>query len=244
MRLTIAHLYADLMNLYADRGNIICLRQRCQWRGIECSVVDVDLGDAFDPAASDLVFVGGGQDKEQRLAADDLARVKGPALRAAIEDGVAALAVCGGYQLFGHEYRPAEGDPLPGVGIFDLVTIHKGLQVHRCIGNIVVAWEGSTLVGFENHGGRTYLGAGCRPLGRVLTGFGNNAEDGTEGAVYRRAYGTYLHGSVLPKNPHFADHLIREALARRYGDVQLPPIDDSMEHRAHDAAVARARRSR
>jgi CobQ-like glutamine amidotransferase family enzyme len=242
MRLVIAHLYPGLMNLYADRGNIICLQQRCRWRGIECIVAGLDVGEPFDPDAYDLVFIGGGQDKEQRIAAEDLQRIKGPALRAGVEDGLAALAVCGGYQLFGHEYRPAVGEPLPGVGIFDLTTVHQGLHVPRCIGNVVVAWNGGTLVGFENHGGRTYLGPGCRPLGRVVRGFGNNGEDGTEGAVYRRAYGTYLHGSLLPKNPHFADHLIREALARRYGDVELPPLDDDLERRAHHAAIARAAR--
>ena len=244
MKLIIGHLYPDLMNLYADRGNIICLQQRARWRGIEVEVVPLGLGDRIDVGAIDLFFIGGGQDKEQRMAAEDLARIKGGAIREAIEDGAVALAICGGFQLFGHYYRPAEGPELPGIGVFDAITIHKGPSAPRCIGNIVVEWEGGMLVGFENHGGRTYLGPGCRPLGRVIMGHGNNSEDGTEGAIYRHAYGTYLHGALLPKNPHFADHLLHLALARRYGQVELAPLDDGLEMLAHRAAIKRARQER
>lgn len=244
MQLVIGYLYPDLMNLYADRGNIITLRQRAEWRGIDVEVVPLGLGERIDPAVIDLFFIGGGQDKEQWMAAEDLRRLKGAAIRDAVEEGAAVLAVCGGYQLFGHYYRPAEGPDLPGIGVFDATTIHKGLRVPRCIGNVVVAWQGNTLVGFENHGGRTYLGPGCQPLGRVIVGHGNNAEDGLEGAVYRNAYGTYLHGSLLPKNPHFADHLLRLALARRYGPVELAPLDDGLEMLAHEAATRRARQAR
>ncbi|MBI4499475.1 MAG: glutamine amidotransferase [Chloroflexi bacterium] len=239
MELTIGHLYPDLMNIYGDRGNILCLVERCRRRGIRVTVVAIGLGDPFDPRAYDLVFIGGSQDKEQRWVAQDLVERKGPALRDAVEDGLVVLAVCGGYQLFGHAYRPSEGLDLPGLGIFDITTVHPGPQAPRCIGNIVARWEGGLLVGFENHGGRTYLGPQGAPLARVVAGFGNNAEDGTEGARYQHAFGTYLHGSLLPKNPEFADFLIGLALERKYGPVSLPPLPDTLEHLAHDAAVRR-----
>ncbi len=246
MKLTVGHLYADLMNVYADRGNIISLRRRCEWRGIELAVEAIGLGEPPDRLSGvDLLFIGGGQDREQKMVAADFeATGKAEAVRQAIADGLPALAVCGGYQLFARYYRPAEGPDLPGIGVFDAVTVHKGANVPRCIGNVVVEWDGSTLVGFENHGGRTYLGSGCRPLGKVVVGFGNNAEDGWEGAVVGSAYGTYLHGSLLPKNPHFADHLIRLALSRRYGSVDLPPLADDLEWQAPDAAFRRGERGR
>lgn len=241
LSLVIAHLYPDLMNLYGDRGNVICLVKRCQWRGIDPVVVEVGLGDKMEASAFDLIFIGGGQDKEQRLAADDLQRSKGDAILRAVEGGVVVLAICGGYQLFGRYYRPAMGPDLPGIGLFPLETVHKGAQVPRCIGNVTVEWEGRLLVGFENHGGRTYLAPGASPLGRVIHGFGNNGEDKTEGAIVKNAFGTYLHGSLLPKNPHFADHLIRLALRRRYGNVDLEPLGDATEWRAHQAALERVR---
>jgi hypothetical protein len=230
------------MNIYGDRGNILCLRRRCEARDIELVVEDLDLGVPLDPAAYDLIFMGGGQDREQRRIAEDLAIGKGEALREAAEGGVAMLAVCGGYQLFGRYYRPAAGEELPGVAVFDAWTVHPGEGTRRCIGDVAARWEGGTLVGFENHGGRTYLGSGARPLARVERGFGNNGEDGGEGAVYRNAYGTYLHGSLLPKNPRFTDHLLRLALNRRYGEVELAPLDDSIEEAAHAAALRVARR--
>jgi hypothetical protein len=229
------------MNIYGDRGNILCLRRRCEARDIELAVDELDLGDALDPAAYDLVFIGGGQDREQRRIAEDLVG-KGEALRKAAEDGVAMLAVCGGYQLFGRYYRTAAGDELPGVGVFDIWTVHPGEGARRCIGDLAAQWEGGSLVGFENHGGRTYLGEGARPLARVERGFGNNGEDGTEGAVCKNAYGTYLHGSLLPKNPRFTDHILRIALARRYGATELASLDDSAEEAAHAAALRVARR--
>jgi CobQ-like glutamine amidotransferase family enzyme len=226
------------MNLYGDRGNIICLRHRCQARGIELLVEDLDIGDALDPKGCDLIFMGGGQDREQRRIVRDLLDVKGESVRQAVEENVTALAVCGGYQLFARYYRPAVGDDLPGLGIFDAHTEHPGEKVARCIGNVVADWEGGTLVGFENHGGRTFLGAKARPLATVRSGNGNNGLDKTEGAVYRNAYGTYLHGSLLPKNPRFADHLLRLALRRRYGDdFDLAPLDDCLERAAHAAAI-------
>lgn len=243
MNLVLAHLYADLMNLYADRGNIICWRRRCAWRGIELEVRNVGLGEELDPTAIDLIFVGGGADGDQKLIAPDLRDVKGTALHAAAAAGIPILAVCGGYQLFGHYYRPAEGDDLPGIGLIDAYTRHPGSRVRRCIGNVVVEWNGITLVGFENHGGRTYLGPGCRPLGRVLTGYGNNAVDGTEGAAtgpQDNVLGTYLHGSLLPKNPRFADYLLQMALRRKYGPrAALAPLDDTLEQRAHAVIVER-----
>ncbi|HEU5316183.1 MAG TPA: glutamine amidotransferase [Chloroflexota bacterium] len=245
MKVVLTHLYGDLLNLYADRGNIITWQQRCAWRGIELDVRQVGVGDDLDLDAADLLFMGGGQDGDQRLMADDLFD-KVDALRAALDDGLPMLVVCGGYQLFGHYYQPAEGPRLPGLGLFDLHTVHPGAQVPRCIGNVVVEWDAApvssarkTLVGFENHGGRTFLGNGARPLGRVLSGHGNNSQDRSEGAVVNNAYGTYLHGSLLPKNPHLADHLLQLALSRRHPGATLQPLDDTLEWRAHEAVLSR-----
>jgi lipid II isoglutaminyl synthase (glutamine-hydrolysing) len=240
--LTLVHLYPELMNVYGDRGNIIALERRCAWRGIELRVQPVSLGDRLDPEACDLIFFGGGQDREQAVVSPDFVREKGAAVRAAVEAGAVVLAVCGGYQLLGHTYTTYDGQELAGVGVFD---VRSGPGPRRHIGNIVVEAEVDgpprTLVGFENHSGRTYLGPGCRPLGRVLVGRGNNGEDGTEGAIYRDAYGCYMHGSLLPKNPWFADHLIGRALRRRYGpEAELRPLDDTLEEQAHAAVVRRA----
>jgi len=212
----LGHLYPDQLNLYGDRGNILVLRQRCQQRGIKLLVVSLGVGDALAPDEYDMLFIGGGQDREQAHLAQDLHETKSIGLWAAIEDEMPVLAVCGGYQLLAHYYRPASGPDMRGLGVFDAWTIHKGPRVARCIGDIAISWNGSTLVGFENHGGRTYLGT-AQPLGKVLKGHGNNAEDASEGAIYRNAYGTYMHGSLLPKNPHFADYLIGLALRRTYG---------------------------
>jgi CobQ-like glutamine amidotransferase family enzyme len=239
--LRVAHLYPRLMNIYGDRGNIMCLRHRCRARGIGFDVTDLGIGDRFDAAAYDLAFAGGAQDREQRTVADDLLTTKAAAIREAVDADLPLLAVCGAYQLFGQFYRDASGAELPGAGIFDLHTEHPGEGAKRCIGNIVVDWQSpaglQSIVGFENHGGRTHLGAGARPLGRVRSGHGNNREDRTEGAVYRNAIGTYIHGALLPKNPALADHVIGLALARRYGDASLLPIDDGAELRAHAAAL-------
>ena len=235
--LRLAHLYPKQMNLYGDRGNILCLRRRCAARGIELTVDELEMGEPLDAAACDLIFIGGAQDREQRRVAADLLEVKGEALRQAVAAGVAVLAVCGGYQLLGRYYRPAAGEDLPGLGVFDAWTEHPGAAAKRFIGNVVVRWQGVTLVGFENHGGRTFLGPAARPLARVIAGYGNNGRDGTEGAVQANAFGTYLHGSLLPKNPRFADHLIALALARKYGRGELRPLDDALEERAHAEAV-------
>lgn len=244
-RLRLANLYPDVMNIYGDRGNVIALRYRSAARGIALEVVDINVGDPFDPADFDLALIGGGQDREQRRIADDLV-AKGPALRQAIDDGMAALAVCGGFQLFGHRYVDHEGGVIPGIGVFDLETRHPGPLADRCIGDVVITTEFGDVVGFENHGGRTYLGPNQAPLGTVQHGYGNNTEDGREGARYRNAYGTYLHGSLLPKNPLLADALLLAALQRRYGaTAELPPLDDTTELRAHNAAVGVAvRRAR
>jgi len=240
----IAHLYPLQMNIYGDRGNILTLVQRCRWRGIAVRVDVLDVGQDVDLRSYDIAFFGGGQDSNQSLVADDFRQIKGPALREAIEEGLAVLAICGGYQLMGHSFRTHTGEEMPGVGIFDAQTI---AGEKRLIGNVVIEWEDApkqspaqTLVGFENHSGRTYLGPGCRPLGRVIVGHGNNGEDRTEGAVYRNAHGCYLHGTLLPKNPHLADHLIGAALRRRYGpETQLTPLDDKLDWAAHQAMVER-----
>jgi lipid II isoglutaminyl synthase (glutamine-hydrolysing) len=242
LELRLGHLYPDQLNMYGDRGNIITLRQRCAWRSVAVRHTAIEVGQALDPRAFDLIFIGGGQDKEQDEVARDLREVKADALREAVESDMPTLAVCGGYQLLARFYRPAEGPELEGIGIFDAWTIHKGKSVPRCIGNIAISWNDSTLVGFENHGGRTYLGQGARPLGRVLYGHGNNSEDHYEGCIHRNTIGTYIHGSLLPKNPHLADHLIRLALDRRYGagtGDTLKALDDKAEWRAHTSMLRR-----
>jgi CobQ-like glutamine amidotransferase family enzyme len=252
LTLKLGHLYPDQLNLYGDRGNILALRRRCQQRDIELRVVSLGIGDALAPDEYDMLFIGGGQDREQEPVARDLYEVKGIGLWAAIEDDMPVLAVCGGYQLLAHYYRPARGRDMRGLGVFDAWTINKGSRAPRCVGDIAITWNGGTLVGFENHGGRTYLGT-AKPLGTVLKGSGNNAEDHSEGAIYRNAYGTYMHGSLLPKNPHFTDHLIALALKRTYGSqatfsqveseaenaLSLLPLDDQLEWEAHAVMLER-----
>jgi CobQ-like glutamine amidotransferase family enzyme len=244
VELRLGHLYPELMNTYGDRGNIIALARRSEWRGIRLHVEPLSLGDTIDPARYDLFFFGGGQDREQALVADDLRATKADALRAAVEDGAIVLAVCGGYQLLGREFRTGDGAGLEGIGVLDAWTI-AGSQ--RFIGNCLVRCDfgdgDRLLVGFENHSGRTHLGPGCAPLGRVEIGAGNNGEDGTEGAVYRDVYGCYLHGSLLPKNPWFADHLLRRALTRRFGpEAPFAALDDRLENQAHHSVRERVQR--
>ncbi len=242
MKLRLAHLYPKLMNIYGDRGNILCLQRRCRERGIEFEVENLELGDKFRPKDHDLIFIGGAQDREQRRVAQDLLKIKGKPLGEAAEQDVTILAVCGGYQLMGGFYRTAEGEELAGLGILDMWTAHPGPEAKRFIGNVVVEWQAGTLVGFENHGGRTHLGERATPLGRVIAGHGNNGADGGEGAVYRNVFGTYLHGSLLPKNPRFADHVISIALRRTHPDFSLAPLDDLVEETAHAEAVRLATR--
>ncbi len=237
MEIRVAHLYPDVMNIYGDRGNVIALRYRCEARGITFVLTEVNVGDPFDAKLFDLVLVGGGQDREQRRIADDL-QLKADDLRTAADEGMPMLAVCGGFQLFGHRYVDNEGGVIHGISVFDLETRHPGPVADRCIGDVILDTAGGEVVGFENHGGRTYLGPGQAPFGRVKRGAGNNHADGTEGARRNNAIGTYLHGSLLPKNPALADELILAALRRRYGDnVELAALDDSAEADAHRNAV-------
>lgn len=240
LTLRIAYLYGLEMNIYGDRGNIFALRQRCAWRGIGVEIDDIGIGDPVEPGRHDLFFFGGGQDKEQVAVAADLHGAKGQVIREAIEVGAAALTICGGYQLFGHSYRPHEGPELAGIGLFDITSV---AGAERFIGNSIVATPWGELVGFENHSALTHLGPGATSLGEARVGAGNNGRDGTGGVVYKHAYGCYLHGSLLPKNPWFTDRLLGEALERRYGAVEFAPLDDRLELAAHDTAVRRARRT-
>ena len=236
--LRVAHLYPDIMNVYGDRGNIIALRHRCEARGIAFESVDVTVGDTFDPSAFDIVHIGGGQDREQRRISDDL-RSKGDALLEAVENGQPMLIVCGGFQLFGHCYVDHEGNEIAGIGVFDMETRHPGPRADRCIGDVVLATDFGEVVGFENHGGRTFLAAGQSPFGTVIRGFGNDGERRKEGAVVNNAIGTYLHGSLLPKNPTLTDHLVLTALRRNYGhDFEFEPLMDMGEASAHRSAVS------
>jgi len=246
VKLTICHLYPGSMNIYGDRGNVIALAERARWRGIEVEVRAADSGERADFADVDVFFFGGGQDKEQVAVSRDLQGDTGKALVEAVEAGAALLSICGGYQLLGRYFRTGTGKVLPGISLFDAYT-EAGTR--RFIGDVIVECdfagrpEPKTLVGFENHSGRTFLGPNCKPLGRSVVGSGNNGDDGTEGAIYRSAFGCYLHGSLLPKNPWFTDHLLRAGLRRRYGaDVELSPLDDSLEEQAHRAVIDRIRR--
>src|SRR5918912_686771 len=220
--LRLVHLYPDLMSVYGDRGNVLALVRRAEWRGIAVDVTELSLGDTLDPAEVDLVFFGGGQDREQAVVSPDFLQQKGEAVRQAVEDGAALLSVCGGYQLLGQSYTTVDGQELPGAGLFDVCSV-PGPRRH--IGNVLIETnldgQPRTLVGFENHSGRTYLAAGVQPLGRTIVGAGNNGEAGTEGAVYRCAIGCYLHGSLLPKNPWLADRLLAGAVAHRVGEPVL-----------------------
>ena len=242
MRLRLAHLYADVMNVYGDRGNAIALRYRCEARGISLDVDGIGIGEALDPEDYDLIIVGGGEDREQRRIADDLL-ARGPAIRAAIEGGLPALAVCGGFQLFGERYVDTEGAVLPGIGVFRMETISLGRGEERLIGNVLLETDFGEVVGFENHGGRTWLSGRQERFGTVAEGRGNNGKDGSEGARVGNAIGTYLHGSLLPKNPAVADFLIGKALNRRYGEpATLEPLDDALETAAREAASTITRR--
>jgi CobQ-like glutamine amidotransferase family enzyme len=241
--LRLVHLYPDLMSVYGDRGNVLALVRRAEWRGIEIEVRGLTIGDPLDAREADLIFFGGGQDREQEVVSPDFLGQKAQAVREAVEDGAALLSVCGGYQLLGQSYTTVDGQELPGAGLFD---VRSAPGPKRHIGNVLVEatldGQRRTLVGFENHSGRTYLGPGVQPLGRTVVGAGNNGEDGTEGAVYKGAIGCYLHGSLLPKNPWLADRLLAVALRRQRGEpVTLEPLDDRLETDAHQAVEARIR---
>lgn len=238
-RLRVCALYPDLMNIYADRGNLLALQQRCRWRRIGFSLTASPLGEPLDGEAADIYYIGGGQDRDQRLCAVDLAQVKRQDLQAAVDRGAVILAVCGGYQLLGHSYQLGS-ETLPGAGLVDLVTVRS--KGPRLIGNVAVEVElqrGSRrlLAGFENHGGRTCLGPGVAPLGRVLSGHGNDGRSGYEGVRWGNVIGTYLHGPLLPKNAWFADWLIATALGLR---DPLAALDDRLEDAAHAQACRAA----
>ena len=240
MELKICHMYPDVLNLYGDGGNIRCMLQRLRWRGIDAEVTRLPIGETARLGACDLVFIGGGQDFEQQVLLEDLHRGKDREIRAAIEDGMTFLTICGGYQMLGSYYETHDGQRCDFIGALDLYTVGGPV---RMIGNYkfecTSASGGSVVVGFENHSGKTRLGPGVEPLGKVLAGFGNNGEDGTEGARYKNVFGTYSHGPLLPKNPALCDFILSTALKRKYGAVELAPLDDAAELSAHDEMCAR-----
>ncbi|MDR1130997.1 MAG: glutamine amidotransferase [Oscillospiraceae bacterium] len=244
MKLSICHLYPDVLNLYGDTGNILCLKKRLEWRGIGCEVTPLPIGAKADLARFDLFFIGGGQDFEQEVLLADLHGGKDRALRSAVEDEKVFLCICGGYQMMGQYYRTHTGEQLDFIGALDFHTVGSDL---RMIGNYMFTCSekngASTVVGFENHSGKTFLGDGVSPLGKVVSGYGNNGEDGTEGARYKNVFGAYCHGPMLPKNPAFADLILQTALSRRYPGAALPQRDDSLERRAHDYMANRLART-
>ena len=236
MKITIGHLYPDLLNLYGDRGNIQCMKMRLLWRGYEAEVREYNLGDTIDFTKIDIVLLGGGSDREQMIVCRRLQEIQKD-FHAYVEDGGVVIAVCGGYQLRGHEYSTPDGD-MEGLHLVDLIT-KQGSP--RLISNIVL--ENSIfpypVTGFENHGGRTTLGEGVKPFGTVVFGYGNNGEDKQEGALYKNVVGTYLHGPLLPKNPHVCDYLLKNALERRGVTAPLQELDDTQEREANDYIVKR-----
>ncbi len=240
-QINIYHLYPSHLNLYGDRGNMLALSRRAWWRDIELQIIPIEPGDQINFDRCDLLFMGGGQDSDQLLVAADLKK-RQVEMRQAVEAGMPVFAVCGSYQLLGNYYTAAAGEKIGGLEILDLYT-EAGNK--RLIGNAVIScqlWQPArTLVGFENHAGKTYLGPGLQPLGTVLNGFGNNGRDKKEGAVYKNVIGTYLHGSLLPKNPWLTDYLLAKALKYRDQDSSLSKLDDSTETEAHQAAIYLAR---
>lgn len=254
--LNICHLYPDLMDTYGDKGNITSIVRRCQWRNIETIVSNLSLGDNLEPNKFDIYFFGGGQDRQQSIVAKDL-KNKATNLKRAIKNEAVLLSICGGYQLLQNYFKTQEGVKIPGIGLFDAYTVassNRMIQnllieinpqlykdVHEIYHSTSLQSPTSYLIGFENHSGKTFLNPNLQPLGTVVQGSGNNGEDKTEGAVYKNAFGCYLHGSLLPKNPHFADYLISKALQRKYGQIKLTPLDDSIEWQTHKSMVQRIR---
>jgi len=231
MKIKIAWLYPDLMSTYGDRGNVIVLQKRCEWRGIPVEIVPITLETSnFRLSDCNVIFMGGAQDRQQKLAGEDFLKRKGPVVKKMVEAGTPALFVCAAYQFVGRYYQPYQGDKILGAEIFDLYTIHPGDQAKRLIGNVVATMidTNETIVGFENHGGRTYLGSKMKPLAKVIKGFGNNGEDGFEGATYKNAIGSYFHGPLLPKNPAIADWLISKIVGT------IKPLDDTLEKQANE----------
>jgi lipid II isoglutaminyl synthase (glutamine-hydrolysing) len=238
MIIKIGHLYPTLMSVAADRGNLFSIQKRCQWRGIATEVEQVFVKQTPDFSKYDLILFHGGADREMELASRDI-QAKASSLREAAEANTVMLSVCAGYQLLGHYYEPFQGPELKGVGLLDLYTEGGSTRfmTHMALECNFAQTGKRILVGYENHSGRTYLGSKAKPLGKVLAGWGNNGKDGGEGAIYKNVFGTYLHGPVLPKNPWFTDLLIQLALERRYGKVELAPLDNSTEEAAHAAAL-------
>lgn len=235
MKLTIGHLYPDLLNLYGDRGNILCMTQRLKWRGIDAEVKKFQLEDEIDFSTLDIVLLGGGSDREQKLVCSRLKEIQTD-FKEYVEHNGVVIAVCGGYQLLGKYYKMND-QTIEGL---DLVDLYTEQGEGRLIGNVVIQSElfDMPLVGFENHGGRTFI-KNAKPLGKVLAGYGNNNEDGEEGIIYKNVIGTYLHGPLLPKNPHLCDYLLRKALENKYGSVELSPLDDKEELDANQYIVDR-----
>jgi lipid II isoglutaminyl synthase (glutamine-hydrolysing) len=253
LKITVAYLYPEVMNTYGDRGNVQTIVRRCAWRGITAQVRELRIGDPMQADDTDLIMIGNGGECGQALISSDLVSMKGQPIKDAVARGAAALAVGGGYELFGQYCRPSEGEDLTGIGLFDAWTVRNGADLvserrsitaaraDRAIGDLVVQWGSQTLVGFENHGGRTYLGPTAKALGSVVVGHGNNG-DGTEGVQLGNAIGTYLRGPCLPRNPVLADFLISAAVACRYGApdaADLLALPDDLEMTAHDVAVER-----
>ena len=240
MQINIACLYSELLNIYGDRGNVLAFAKRCFWRDIDVKIHEIRIGDKINPEKYDFYFIGGGQDQQQIIVSGELQKQKS-FLSEAAGNGAVFLAICGGYQLLGHYYKPHKGDELKGIDLLDAYTVAGN---NRYIGNVTIQTDlplgkVDTLTGFENHSGLTYLESGTEPLGSIIIGNGNNGKDKYEGAHKNNVFGTYLHGSFLPKNPHFADHLIKLCLERSYGQVDLSEIDDAIEWAAHKKAVKR-----
>lgn len=237
LKLSIAHLYPEMLNIYGDYGNVLTIKRRCEWRNIDVELTSIKVGDKIDPEKFDLYFIGGGQDKQQVDVSREL-QLQKAALHNAMDSGAVFLGICGGYQLFGQYYQPHNGDRLLGIELLNVYTVAGN---KRFIGNVTAKTEYTmpkTLVGFENHSGLTYLQGETRPLAMVEVGAGNNNEDKTEGARFKNVFGTYLHGSFLPKNPHFADYLIKLALEKRYNDnIELQKLNDEIELQAHMALI-------
>lgn len=240
MELKICHIYPDFFNLYGDGGNILCFKRRLEWRGIDCSVSKLCLGSSAKLSGFDLLFMGGGQDIERQVIIDDLKRGADRELKAAMEDGVTTLAICGGFQMLGDYFEDLSGKRWEGLSVLNMYT--KDAK-ERLSGNYkfecTESCGGSTAVGFENHSGRTRLGSGLEPMGRIISGHGNNGEDGTEGAHYKNVFGSYAHGPLLPKNPALCDYILLTALKRKYGSAELEPLDDAAENAAHDIMCSR-----
>ncbi|MCL4354109.1 cobalamin biosynthesis protein CobQ [Patescibacteria group bacterium] len=239
MNLTIGWLYPDLMSTYGDRGNIIVLQKRAVLRGINTEVIPLKVGfDEKELKKTDLLFMGGAQDRQQEIVAKDL-RKKSLIIKEMVEDNLPGLFICGAYQFLGNYYKDSDGSIIKGLEILDIHTINPGND-KRLIGNIAIKSLGHTLIGFENHGGRTYLGNKVKPFGEVLVGFGNNGEDKTEGTIYKNSFCTYLHGPILPKNPELADLLLKLALERKYKkEIELKPLDNSLEKQARSVIAQR-----